>query len=285
MDNPDPADRRHDNPGPGDAGARETGPGSLTGPGAGHGGTAREGTGPDGTNGTSRGTGRDGADHEGRGLDGTDREGAEGEGAEGEGADRDGQVAEQLLRLTRRIHRIQKHQLGPVGITPAQGRLLRTVAYCVAYQGGPPRMADLAARLEVVPRAVTTLVDGLEANGWVRRAPDPANRRVRRIVLTDSGHDTLRALRTARRSAAEEVLAPLSGEQRETLGELLSALMGTPDAGGGPAPAAHAGHMPSGAAPSGDVPSGDVPHHADPAVDPVAPTEGPARPARPGGAA
>ncbi|MYS05526.1 MarR family transcriptional regulator, partial [Streptomyces sp. SID6041] len=44
-----------------------------------------------------------------------------------EGAD--GLLAEQLLRLTRRLHRIQKRHLEPVGITPAQSRLLRTVAH------------------------------------------------------------------------------------------------------------------------------------------------------------
>ena len=72
-------------------------------------------------------------------------------------------------------------------------------------------MADLAERLEVVPRAVTTLVDALEAHGAVRRVPDPANRRVIRIELTDAGPPTLRALRSARRAAAEEILAPLDG--------------------------------------------------------------------------
>lgn len=30
----------------------------------------------------------------------------------------DGVLAEQLLRLTRRLHRIQKHHLEPLGITP-----------------------------------------------------------------------------------------------------------------------------------------------------------------------
>ncbi|MFF2522927.1 MarR family winged helix-turn-helix transcriptional regulator [Streptomyces liangshanensis] len=135
--------------------------------------------------------------------------------------DADGMLAEQLLRLTRRLHRLQKRQLEPIGITPAQARLLRTVA---TYDT-PPRMADLAARLEVVPRAVTTLVDGLEASGWVRRAPDPTNRRVVRIELTDTGTATLKSLRLARRSAATEILAPLTGEQRETLGGLLEALV------------------------------------------------------------
>ncbi|MEU2507174.1 MarR family transcriptional regulator [Streptomyces sp. NPDC007863] len=143
--------------------------------------------------------------------------------------DPDGLLAEQLLRLTRRLHRIQKRHLEPVGITPAQSRLLRTVAH---YGDAPPRMADLAARLEVVPRAVTSLVDGLEAAGRVRRVPDPSNRRVIRIELTDEGRATLRELRSARRAAAEDILAPLTVEQREVLGGLLTALAGpVPESG------------------------------------------------------
>ena len=137
--------------------------------------------------------------------------------------DPDGLLAEQLLRLTRRVHRIQKRHLEhrDHGITPGQSRLLRTLA----HWGSPPRMADLAERLEVVPRAVTTLVDGLEASGKVRRVPDPANRRVIRIELTDDGRGALREVRAARRSAAEEILAPLTGDQREALGGLLNTLI------------------------------------------------------------
>ncbi|MEU6668433.1 MarR family transcriptional regulator [Streptomyces sp. NPDC046727] len=137
--------------------------------------------------------------------------------------DPDGLLAEQLLRLTRRVHRIQKHHLEQreLGVTPAQSRLLRTLA----HYASPPRMADLAERLEVVPRAVTTLVDGLEASGKVRRAPDPVNRRVTRIELTAEGRATLHELRGARRSAAEEILAPLTEKERQVLGVLLDTLI------------------------------------------------------------
>ncbi|MGW6012955.1 MarR family winged helix-turn-helix transcriptional regulator [Streptomyces sp. NPDC055210] len=137
--------------------------------------------------------------------------------------DADGLLAEQLLRLTRRVHRIQKRHLQTrgLGITPAQSRLLRTLA----HYGSPPRMADLAERLEVVPRAVTTLVDGLEASGKVRRVPDPTNRRVIRIELTEDGGRVLRELHGARREAAEDILAPLSDEQRAVLGGLLDTLV------------------------------------------------------------
>ncbi|APU39093.1 MarR family winged helix-turn-helix transcriptional regulator [Streptomyces sp. TN58] len=141
-------------------------------------------------------------------------------------SDTDRLLAEQLLRLTRRLHRIQKRHMVPLGITPAQSRLLRLVSHYEGEQA--PRMADLAARLEVVPRAVTTLVDGLEASGCVRRVPDPANRRVIRIELTESGRATLRRLRNARTDAAEEILAPLTADQREVLGGLLNALSDAP---------------------------------------------------------
>ncbi|WP_329214264.1 MarR family transcriptional regulator [Streptomyces sp. NBC_01485] len=142
--------------------------------------------------------------------------------------DSDGLLAEQLLRLTRRVHRIQKRHLEQrgLGVTPAQARLLRTLAHC----DSPPRMADLAERLEVVPRAVTTLVDGLEASGKVRRMPDPTNRRVIRIELTEDGGKALRELRGARLSAAQEILDPLTDLERGVLSGLLDALVdGTPE--------------------------------------------------------
>jgi DNA-binding MarR family transcriptional regulator len=131
-----------------------------------------------------------------------------------------GRLADQMLMLSRRLHRSQRRLMEPLGITPAQARLLRTLAHCEA----PPRMADLAQRLDVVPRAVTTLVDALEELELVRRVPDPDNRRVIRIELRESGAQALSALRGARRAAAAELLAPLDGEQRVALSALLDAL-------------------------------------------------------------
>ncbi|MBW1602067.1 MarR family transcriptional regulator [Streptomyces sp. JJ66] len=135
-------------------------------------------------------------------------------------ADADGSLADQLIRLSRRLHRAQRQRLEPLGVTPAQARLLGVVAHGTTA----PRMADLAARLDVVPRAVTTLIDGLQERQAVRRVPDPANRRVVRIELTDRGRELLHQLRHARREAAEDLLAPLADEQRARLGELLTAL-------------------------------------------------------------
>jgi DNA-binding MarR family transcriptional regulator len=131
-----------------------------------------------------------------------------------------GKLADQLVRLTRRMHRAHKRNLQPLGITPAMSRVMGVVE----RGDEPPRMVDLAQRLGVVPRAITTLVDSLEEGGYVRRVADPASRRVVRVELTDAGAAALQAVREARRAAAEELLAPLGPAQRERLGELLTAL-------------------------------------------------------------
>jgi len=141
-------------------------------------------------------------------------------GGEGGPDEVTGRLADQLIRLSRRLHRSQRQLMEPLGITPAQARLLRTLAQC----GEPPRMADLAHRLDVVPRAVTTLVDALEARELVRRVPDPHNRRVTRIELREGGDQALLALRRARRAAAAELLAPLDDGQRAALTALLDVL-------------------------------------------------------------
>ncbi|WP_405591922.1 MarR family winged helix-turn-helix transcriptional regulator [Streptomyces sp. NBC_01190] len=131
-----------------------------------------------------------------------------------------GRLADQLLALSRRLHRSQRSLMEPLGITPAQSRLLRVLAHC----DEPPRMADLAQRLDVVPRAVTTLVDALEDRELVRRLPDPHSRRVTRIELRERGREALQELRLARRTAAAELLGPLSDEQRAALTALLDVL-------------------------------------------------------------
>ena len=131
-----------------------------------------------------------------------------------------GQLADLLLRLTRRLRRAQAERLAPLGLTPAQERALRIIT----RSEEPPRMTELADHLGIVPRSVTTVVDALEEAGLVRREVDPQNRRAIRLHLTDRGMAVRDDMREARRRAAEDLFAPLTAEDRKALGELLSLL-------------------------------------------------------------
>ncbi|HEX6452847.1 MAG TPA: MarR family transcriptional regulator [Trebonia sp.] len=129
-------------------------------------------------------------------------------------------LADLLQGLTRRLRRAQAEQLRPLGLTPAQGRALRVITRSEA----PLRMTELAENLGIVPRSVTTVVDALEEAGLLRRETDPRNRRAILLHLTDRGRAVREDMRDARQRAAEDLFAPLSPGDRETLGALLSSL-------------------------------------------------------------
>ena len=130
------------------------------------------------------------------------------------------QLADLLHRLTRRMRRSQAERLAPLGLTPAQERALRLIT----RSDEPPRMTELADRLGIVPRSLTTVVDALEEAGLVRREIDPSNRRAILLLLTDRGAAVRDELREARRRAAEDLFAPLPPADRELLGDLLARL-------------------------------------------------------------
>ena len=130
------------------------------------------------------------------------------------------QLADLLHGLTRRLRRAQAERLAPLGLTPAQERALRMIA----RSEEPLRMTEIADRLGIVPRSLTTVIDALEEAGLVRREVDPRNRRAILLHLTDRGTAVRDELREARRRAAEDLFAPLADADREALGGLLARL-------------------------------------------------------------
>jgi DNA-binding MarR family transcriptional regulator len=94
---------------------------------------------------------------------------------------------------------------------------------CELHRDGPQRMADLASALDVTPRNVTTLVDGLERDGIVQRRPHPTDRRATVIELTASAHGAVE--RSMEHEAAiGELFEKLAPADRATLIRLIGDL-------------------------------------------------------------
>ncbi len=106
------------------------------------------------------------------------------------------------------------------GLTPGQARLLRQLHRA----DGPLRAVDLAAALDVAPRSVTSKVDQAEADGYVRRLPDPTDRRARLVELTPAGREALHHQWVGRRSGAAARLHRLDAGERAELLRLLGRL-------------------------------------------------------------
>jgi DNA-binding MarR family transcriptional regulator len=58
-------------------------------------------------------------------------------------------------------------------------------------------MTGAARQLDLSTAAVTGIADGLEARGFIQRAPSAADRRVTWLNLTDRGRDALTDILTA----------------------------------------------------------------------------------------
>jgi len=127
-------------------------------------------------------------------------------------------LGELLARAARAIHFQSRQMLAPLGLTPAAARALRTLAGADA----PMRMVDLADRMHVVPRTVTTLVDTLEGDELIERRPDPNDRRSTLVHLTDAGRERMAQMAEARRTAAGELLSALTEDEQLQMRRLLA---------------------------------------------------------------
>ena len=136
--------------------------------------------------------------------------------------DLDGELLETLRSLQRRLRRRSHGDVEDLGITPAQGHVLRVVG----RHPQPPRMGEVAARLHIAPRSLTDLADALEEAGLLHRTPDPGNRRSVLLGLTPAGQGVLEELGRRSRASAAEAFAVLAPGDRHRLLDLLRRVEG-----------------------------------------------------------
>src|SRR5688572_20042490 len=103
------------------------------------------------------------------------------------------------------------------GVTGPQARLLLMLDRSPGEQQG--HYADL---LDVEPITLCRMVDQVDDGGLDRRRPDPADRRARRLHLTDKRREKLTRLRDRLDTMVEEILTGLSTADRTEFARLLT---------------------------------------------------------------
>lgn len=131
---------------------------------------------------------------------------------------RPGTDDQDLARALSVLHRQVALRYGAVareaGLTLQQAELL------CQLERSTPSFGELARLLGCDKTNVTGLVDRLERRGLVRRAPDPADRRVSRAILTDEGREAGRRLREGFARVVAENCATLPASDRSELARL-----------------------------------------------------------------
>ncbi len=127
-------------------------------------------------------------------------------------------LASRLRLSATRLARTLRREAG-TGLSPSQLSALATID-----AHGPITLGALAAHERVAPPSITKVVGKLETARLVSRQPDPVDRRVARVALTEDGTNLLRESRRRKDAWLAARLADLPSDDRARLAAALDVL-------------------------------------------------------------
>jgi MarR family transcriptional regulator, transcriptional regulator for hemolysin len=128
------------------------------------------------------------------------------------------------LRIAFHIHDVSRMRrsaydqiMKPLGITRAQWWVL---AHLSRHDG--MMQTQLADVLDVGKASIGTLLERLEAGGFIERRPDSADKRARRVFMLRAAHQLVKKLTIEEAKFNDRILRGLSLVEREQLLHMLS---------------------------------------------------------------
>ncbi|HSA48677.1 MAG TPA: MarR family transcriptional regulator [Yinghuangia sp.] len=125
-----------------------------------------------------------------------------------------------LTQLAVHAHRLASDGFGGVGARGYHYRILAALA-----EFGASSQAELGRRSNMDRSDVVATINELAEQDFVERTPDPDDRRRNIVTLTKAGRRQLRRMDQALDQVQDDLLRPLSADDRQTLVRLLTDLL------------------------------------------------------------
>lgn len=136
---------------------------------------------------------------------------------------RENDTVELLFRVSHLLKRAFNIKLEEYDLPPElTGERMRVMMEVLNQDG--IKMNELARKLDIKARTVTAYIDSIEKIGYIRRSPDPDDRRATRLHLTDLALSRIEDFGHAMQQASRDLLSGLSTAQQMELFDLLSML-------------------------------------------------------------
>jgi len=107
-------------------------------------------------------------------------------------------------------------KLKVMDLTPPDAGILRLLRVAAGLS-----QQELAGRLGIHPSRLVALLDSLEKRGFVERRPNPDDRRLYSLHLTNTGVEALERIGKIGREHQDVLLMALNKEEREALSAML----------------------------------------------------------------
>ena len=118
------------------------------------------------------------------------------------------------------MRREMEASLKKSGMTVTQWRALGVLLHSTGVTN-----SDLVRHLEIEAPSVTSLVNGMERKGWVKRTRSTSDARVKQLSLTPRGRRLIEDAREAKAPIEERMASTLSTGERATLKRLLRTMI------------------------------------------------------------
>ena len=133
-------------------------------------------------------------------------------------------LSHQLIELYGKLSSWEQDVVKSSGLSPAQMHTIEIVGH--AAPDAPLRMKELAKNMGVTTGTLTVMIDRLEKQGLLKRAPHETDRRSYLIALTKKGQVFFAEHHQYHLRLTEEITATLSHEERALFGTVLEKIIG-----------------------------------------------------------
>ena len=127
-----------------------------------------------------------------------------------------------LFQLMKRFPPLKLKPSVMAGLTRSEYELLATLMLNLDDEKTALSVTEISNLLQITPAGVTHLVNPLEEAGYIERLPDPNDRRIVLIGLTDKGTETAEALIADVQEQLIGLINHLGEEDSQTFFRLLS---------------------------------------------------------------
>ena len=125
-----------------------------------------------------------------------------------------------IRRLQQMAVAVFMQETDAYGLTPVQYSVLQGIENASGID-----QKTLARSIGFDTSTIGSVIDRLEARGWVKRNSSPEDKRVRLLTLTEDGHQLLEAVVPSMLLAQERMLDPLSKKDRVEFMRMLRILV------------------------------------------------------------
>lgn len=127
-----------------------------------------------------------------------------------------------IKMLNTAIERLMNKEMAALGITYTQATV---IGYLIENRGKDVCQKDIETNLGLTHPTVSSILSRMEANGMILTAPMPADRRYKKVILTEKAEELSAQISKIYKQAKSKLFEGVAAGQREQMNAAVRAVL------------------------------------------------------------